>query len=470
MGADITSYRDILTKVRAGFPSPVADRTQDGYFVRSVTQAVEKADALKSEHPVLSGYTSLNYDEALRTVVLNETGMSVEEVTSELVSYCRGLTVPGHPRTHHNVVAPPTIPALIGVLISSLRNPNLSWDEYSHRVALAEVEVTAMTSRLLGYDPVNSGGLFTFGGAGTTLYGIKIGLEKAVPGAIRDGVTGQVAVVGSAASHYCRYNVAGWLGIGAKNTITVPVDASNAMRLDILREKLWDALRKKVRIAGIIATMGTTDAFGIDNLAGIVAIRDELVAEFKLPYRIHVHADAVIGWAWSVFNSYDFELNPAGFQPTTVRMLQEAQRDICHLHLADSVGVDFHKVGFTPYISSLVLFKNRTDLTRMLSRPQEQMPYLYQFGSYRPGMYSIESSRAGGGVLAALANLRLFGKQGFQAIIGHLVEMTQLMRNHLEEQDIVVILNRDNVGPVTVFRVYPRTEDVTAVLGEREER
>ena len=47
-----------------------------------------------------------------------------------------------------------------------------------------------------------------------------------------------------------------------------------------------------------------------------------------------------------------------------------------------------------------------------LSRPQEQMPYLYQFGEHRPGMYFLETSRSGTGVLGALGNMKLFGKKG----------------------------------------------------------
>ena len=61
------------------------------------------------------------------------------------------------------------------------------------------------------------------------------------------------------------------------------------------------ALDSGKKIAAIIATMGTTDAFGLDDLQAIVAMRDSLVDEFQLSYRPHIHADAVIGWAWSVF-------------------------------------------------------------------------------------------------------------------------------------------------------------------------
>ena len=61
--------------------------------------------------------------------------------------------------------------------------------------------------------------------------------------------------------------------------------------------------------------MGTTDAFGVDDLDAIADLRDRLVEDYGLDYTPHVHADAVIGWAWSVFNDYDFERNPLGFAP-----------------------------------------------------------------------------------------------------------------------------------------------------------
>ena len=38
-----------------------------------------------------------------------------------------------------------------------------------------------MAAALLVYDPQQSGGVFTFGGTGTLLYGVKVGLEKACP-------------------------------------------------------------------------------------------------------------------------------------------------------------------------------------------------------------------------------------------------------------------------------------------------
>ena len=41
------------------------------------------------------------------------------------------------------------------------------------------------------------------------------------------------------------------------------------------------ALNSGKKIAAIIATLGTTDAFGLDDLAHIAALRDTLVDDFQ---------------------------------------------------------------------------------------------------------------------------------------------------------------------------------------------
>ena len=455
------SYRDILQQIRLAFPQPVSDPIHDSYFVHSIMRALDQVDGLKTQLPILGSVISGDFEQA-RKATMPDRMSSVEHVTADLVSYLRGMTIFGHPHTQQNVVPPPTISSLIGVLLASLHNPNLAWDEYSRLVALAEAEAVGMTAQLVGYDPERSGGVFTFGGTGTTLYGVKIGLEKACPQAMRKGVSEDAVVFVSDAGHYCAHNVAGWLGMGTENLVTIPTTDDNEMDLARFEQEARAALASGRKIAAVIATLGTTDAFGLDDLQGIVSLRDSWVEEFKLDYRPHVHADAVIGWAWSVFNDYDFGSNPLGFRPRTLRALAGACRRIRHLSLADSVGVDFHKTGFAPYVSSLVLFREREDL-RLVARSPEQMPYLYHFGDHRPGTFTLETTRAGTGPLAALGNYRLFGKQGLQVILGYIVEMAQLLREHLEGHEGITVLNRENFGTVTLFRAYPAGVDTFAI-------
>ena len=458
-------YREPLSQIRLAFPQPVSDRIHDSYFVFSLMRALDQIDALKSEIPLLAGSPTLDYAGARQARMAIE-GSSVEQVAEELVAQFRGLPIWGHPRAQMNVVSCSSIASIIGVLLPAIYNPNLVSDDTAHGVMEAEVRVTAMAADLVGYDPDVASGLFTFGGTGTNLYGVKIGLEKALPGTMEAGVRGDAVVLASEQCHYSRLNVAGWLGLGERNVIAVPSLPSNDVDPDLLTEAAERALTDGRRIAAVIAAMGTTDAFGVDDLEAIVAMRDRLVTRFDLDYRPHAHADAVIGWAWSVFIGYSFDENPLGFRPRTVRALAGARHRIKHLGQADSMGLDFHKTGFAPYVSSLFLVRDQTDLQHLV-RGRADMPYLFQSGEHHPGLFSLETSRSGSGVLSALASLRLLGKTGLRALLGHLVEMAELLREHLEGHRMTTVLNGENFGTVTLFRVYPDGVD-TWTIKERE--
>ena len=149
-----------------------------------------------------------------------------------------------------------------------------------------------------------------------------------------------------------------------------------------------------------------------------------------------------------------------------MRALAAARRRIVKLHRADSIGIDFHKTGFTPYVSSLFLARDRADM-QLLVRGREQMPYLFQSGERHPGVFTLETSRGGSGVLAAYGSLLLFGQNGFRVLLGHLVEMAEVLREHLEGHGSTTVLNDDAVGTVTVFRVYPDGVD-TWTIKDRE--
>jgi L-2,4-diaminobutyrate decarboxylase len=457
--AERQHYTEILAHLKTFFPHPVSNPIMDGYFIHTLSRFLDRLDDLKSAAPILGHGRRGNYH------IHQESGFpeelsSVEEVTEILAECCRGMPIWGHPNSQVNVLPTASIPSITAVMAASIYNPNLIWDEYSARFAAAEIQAIAMLADLVGYDPRQAGGIFTFSGTGTILYGCKLGLEKYLGGrGLHDGIRQDLKIVASAASHYAKLNVTGWLGVGMKNLITIPATRDNEMDLAALEDCLRQSYAAGDQVAVVIATLGTTDAFGLDDLAGIRRLLDEVVAEFKVATPPHLHADAVIGWIWAVFRDYDFEDNPLGFHARTLRSLEDSLTRLGHLSLADSLGVDFHKTGFAPYISSAFLAKDRRDLT-LLSRHPEEMPYLYHFGQYRPGIYTLECSRGGGGALAALANMLLFGKEGFRVLIGHVVEMAAMLRERLEAHPGIEVLNDFNFGPVTLFRVYP--EGVTA--------
>jgi L-2,4-diaminobutyrate decarboxylase len=478
MTSSAAPYYQIVQELRQSFPQPVSDRVHDAYFGHAIMQAIDQVDALKSETPVLGEQVVLDFASA-RDARLENAPSSLEAVTNRMVQYLNGCFIWGHPKAQIHVVGPPNIAGIIGALLPSIYNPNLVSDEYSRHVALAEVEVAAMVAHLVGYrvdandeEAMDaSAGIFTFGGTGTLLYAAKIGIEKACPGSSRHGLPccssndaadGHPLIVCSDRAHYACRTAASWLGLGDDHVVSIPTHPENDMDLSLLEDELRGRLARGQKIACIVATMGTTDAFGLDDLQGVVQLRERLVEEFELPYVPHVHADAVIGWAWSVFNDYDFERNELGFPGRTVRSLAGTVRRIQHLNLADSIGVDFHKTGFAPYVSSLFLSKTSRDLYS-IARDPSSMPYLFKTGQYHPGKFTLETSRSGGGPMSALASLVLLGKDGLRSLLGHLVTMAETLAERLEAHPSTTVVNGGNFGPDTLFRVYPDGVDTFSV-------
>ncbi|MFX1295472.1 MAG: pyridoxal phosphate-dependent decarboxylase family protein [Promethearchaeota archaeon] len=451
-----TRYKQKLKEILTFFQTPISNRIMDGYFIFTISHFLDYFDDLKSEVPIFGGKRENIddlYKKALKSKIPKEIS-NIEEVIQQILDYCKGMYNWSHENAQMNVIGPPPISGIIAKIASSIINANIVSDEYSHRFSLAEVEAVAMLSNLIGYNSSKSGGIFSFGGTATNLYGMKIGLEKASPGTFERGIHEKIKVFASDCAHYTKFNCSQWLGIGSNNVVTIPTNPNNNINLSVLKEKLREEIEVGSKIACITATEGTTDAFGIDDLKGIVEIRDQLVKEYNLSYSPQVHADAVIGWIWAIFNDYNFKTNPLGFKERTLKSLHVTSELIKELYRADSLGIDFHKTGYAPYISSLFLVKNKDDLA-LLSRDKETMPYLYQTGKYHPGIFTLECSRDPSGPINAISNLNLLGKEGYRVIIGHVVEMAEILREKLEDHDFIDVLNDYNYGSVTLFRVYP---------------
>ena len=167
-------YQQLVELLRKGFPQPVSDPVHDGYVVFSILRALDQVDALKGQAPILGTPAEPAYD-AARGERVAEAGQTLEQVIPQLVHYLQGMFIWGHPRSQINVVPNPSIASVIGVLLPLIYNPNLVSDESGRLFSEAEVRVTAMVAELVGYNPQQALGVFTFGGTGGLLYGVKIG-------------------------------------------------------------------------------------------------------------------------------------------------------------------------------------------------------------------------------------------------------------------------------------------------------
>ncbi len=136
-------FSEILEYLKKAFPSPVSNPVMDGYFVHTLFRFLDRVDDLKSAAPVLGRGLPGSYRQVLEEGFPEEM-RSVEEVTAELVDFCRGMPVWGHPNSQVNVIPPATISSITAVMAAALLNPNIIWDEYAARFAEAEIQAVAM--------------------------------------------------------------------------------------------------------------------------------------------------------------------------------------------------------------------------------------------------------------------------------------------------------------------------------------
>ena len=90
--------------------------------------------------------------------------------------------------------------------------------------------------------------------------------------------------------------MAGWLGIGTEQLRGDPHRRRLAMRLDLLEQQIETLYREDSKVAFVMATFGTTDGFGIDDIAAIRECIDKFAKQHQQPTP-QLHVDAAVGWA-----------------------------------------------------------------------------------------------------------------------------------------------------------------------------
>jgi L-2,4-diaminobutyrate decarboxylase len=327
-----------------------------------------------------------NYETAQANPEIHNLPGNLKDARDAVFPYFWGTDGWYSPLHLENVKGPANYASLIGALACLLKNPNLCTDTYSQRSNELEVKAVTALANLLFYHTLDPSGVFTIGGTVSNLYGAKIGLEKVAPGTMQRGLQGaRVVGIVSEAAHFSNRTVAGWLGLGTDHLVAIPTDGAVSMRLDVLEQRLHELYAAGTRVAFVTATFGTTDAFGVDDVAGIRRVIDAAAAKAGVPAP-QLHVDAAVGWVVSFLSEYRLEENPLNFEPALLPLVGRVQRMAEGLRQADSVTLDFHKMGWGHYPGSAFLVNRRADL-RYLARSVGEMPYFSEADPRRgPGV------------------------------------------------------------------------------------
>jgi glutamate/tyrosine decarboxylase-like PLP-dependent enzyme len=455
-------WREISKTIQDAFPSPWKEAGEDQNFENIFHSAVSQLDEMKHprmfrEQKAWQGYLGdpilPNYSNC-KNAKLNHKMTPLPKVIKELVNFFNGMPNWNHPQTMCNVVPPSNTASIIGSTLTQIFSPNILEGEYSWNIAKTEIESGAMLAQLIGWDPKKAGGIYTFGGTGCYFYGTKLALTSVLGKESRfTGIREDGQILVSRSGHYIKQNCSDWSGIGMNNVREIPVDDHNRMDIAALKKVMEECKKDDKPIVMIVCTMGTTDAFAIDQIHEVRKLIDKYVNAKGYP-KPFLYADAVIGWTWLVFNTYDFDQNPLQFSNKAIKVLKYNFEQIEPLRYADAIGIDFHKTGWAPYNCSFFIAKDYNKFQELLERP---LPgYLQDRTPYNPFKYTFETSRTGSYSMSGWATLKLFGREGYQVMLGRIIEVSIFFRELLEKDKNMVCVNPDNYGFVTLFRVYPK--------------
>jgi glutamate/tyrosine decarboxylase-like PLP-dependent enzyme len=204
-----------------------------------------------------------------------------------------------------------------------------------------------------------------------------------------------------ATKHYSWPKAGTILGIGSDGVIGISVGDRCQLDLVELRKTLDDCLAKKAPLLTVVAVMGSTEEGAVDDLAGIVSLRDEY-RDTGLSFLLHCDA-AWGGYLRSIIVPADRgdadaavdRDTDSGYVPT-VPLSSYAKKQFGCLASADTVTIDPHKAGFLPYPACSLSYRDK----RMLDLITIDAAYLHSDPVTNMGIYGVEGSKPGAAAAA----------------------------------------------------------------------
>jgi len=389
------------------------------------------------------GTLAINTDEnenSIYSFSIPKEGVSEKKIKSLISKLFQGTPRWHSPRTIYNAAPSPLQTTIATKFLTALYNPNLALHTASGKSLNTEQKVIKAIAKYVGWDETIAGGIFTWGGKATTMYAIKLGLSRCSPNSSKQGVKDDVVVISTDAGHPSHISDAEWLGIGSSNVIRLGADENTKIDLAQLESTIRSCISQGKKIAAIIISGGTTNDMIVDPIDRVIKLRDTLVKEFAMEYIPHVHVDAVVGFPWLFFKDYDFNKNELEISAPAISRIKKVFDDLKYIDQADSFGIDFHKMGFCPYISSVFMIKDGRTFS-------EKSKDIFNW----PFFYSMENSRPADGPNTAYIALNTLGVEGFQKIIAHLTDVAANLSELLDKCEEFELINTMCQGTASLF-------------------
>jgi glutamate/tyrosine decarboxylase-like PLP-dependent enzyme len=231
--------------------------------------------------------------------------------------------------------------------------------------------------------------------------------------------------------HYAWDKCANLLGVKL-----MPVLVGDAMRMDIfhLREQVLDAIRTGTPIVAVVATVGSSGEGSVDDICGILALRQECEQRFGASF--FIHADAAYGGYYRSLLLEPSSERPACTHPSSspgMQLKSDVADSLRALDGVDTITVDPHKSGYAPYPAGALVIRDRCYSEVVSSRSS----YFKQaHGEHMDfGPYTLEGARPGAAAAALWAIHRLLGLHwdGYGSLLAANVRIARQFHHSLNE-------------------------------------
>ncbi len=280
-------------------------------------------------------------------------------------------------------------------------------------------------------------------------------------------------VIVPATAHYSWEKIARALGIGSNQVVYVRVDNRFRMDPDWLWQKIQKLSARKAPILACISVCGTTEESAVDRLDQILEVRAR--AEQELGVTFHIHSDACYGgYAASLLTGAD------GNRRDGKRIRKDIDADFPSdewvasmeaLAHADSVTIDPHKMGYTPYPAGAILYRDRRARELVATDPPYLLPTqgMASAEDLFLGRFILEGSKPGAAAAAVWLSHKVLplDERGYGYLISRTMLGARKLHRTLKEADFspfrVIVLPEPDINIVCYVLHHPSLTTLRAV-------
>lgn len=376
----------------------------------------------------------------LKCQPLPEVGVPTHNVLGWAAKIVSNSIVPSHPRVMAHLHCPPLISALAAEVVLSALNQSMDSFDQAPAATIVEQMLTRWLCDEAGL-PGGSDGTFTAGGSQSNYMGLLLARDASLESRFNwkarerglPAEANRLRILCSEVAHFTVEKSAAQLGLGTGAVIKVAVDDNFRMRPEHLRNRLAEVQQQNLIPMVVVATAGTTDFGSIDPLPEI--------AELAHAQGAWLYVDAAYGGAL-LFSKRHREL-------------------LKGIELADSVGVDFHKLFWQPISCAAFLLRDsrhfrfiemHSDYLNPESHENDGIPDLVTRSLLTTRRFDA---------LKLCISLQTMGREKLASMIDRTLDLAQHAAQCIRAAENLELLHDPILGCV-VFRYLPRGSALTA--------